>query len=154
MDGFAELEANPNVVMYTGYPTATFEEAVKDLDFILENYEMDLPEKLIYSVIHKDSNDFLGTVALLPFKDKTWEIGYRFLERYWGKGYASELVPALIQYGLSQPQIDKIYAEADVKNTASIKILERNMEFQDEVWNEKIGCRDRQYIRGRKGVRT
>lgn len=155
LEPFCELETNPNVVKYTGYPNArNLDEAKKDLYFIFENYEMTPPEKLIYSVINKSTEELVGTVALLPYAGTTWEIGYRFLERHWGKGYASELVPALIQYGLSQPQIEKIYAEADVRNTASIIILERLMEFQDEVWNEKLGCRDRQYIRGRKGVRT
>lgn len=146
LPGFAELESNPNVVKYTGYPTASAEEAQKDLDYILENYEMTLPKKLIYAVIHKDSNAFLGTVALLPYKENTWEIGYRFLQRHWGQGYASELVPALIHYGLQQEHIDAIYAEADVENTASIKLLERYMTFQEEAWNEKLKCTDRRYV--------
>lgn len=145
--GFTELETNPNVVKYTNYPVASPKLAKKDLEVILANYALNPPEKWIYTVVSKLDASFLGTVALVPYKGSTWEIGYRFLEKNWGKGYASELVPALIQYGLSLPFIEEIYAEADVLNTPSIRILDRHMTFVKEVYNEKLDCTDRQYIK-------
>ncbi|NVK29011.1 MAG: GNAT family N-acetyltransferase [Flavobacteriia bacterium] len=146
LDGFAELEANPNVVKYTGYPTATREEAEKDLHHIIRNYSIENPDKLIWAVIRKTDDAFLGTIALVPFEENVWEIGYRFLERHWGNGYAGEILPVLFEWGFSYPNITAIYAEADVKNLASTKILGRHMKFIREVENSKLNCVDRQYF--------
>lgn len=150
IEGFAELEANPNVVKYTGYPTASREEAEKDLAHIIENYAIDNPDKLIWAVIRKSDDAFLGTIALVPFKDGVWEIGYRYLERHWGNGYAKELLPVLLEWGFSFPHIVAIYAEADVENPASTKVLDRHMRFVKEAENTALKCVDRQYILSRE----
>lgn len=145
LSSFIKLEGNPDIVRYTNSNAATPAEAKDDLLHIIGNYTKQRPDKLIWAAIDKENDTFIGTVALVPFDDTTLEIGYRLLVENWGKGYATELCPALIEYGLSFENISRIYAEADVRNSASVHILNRFMTFTNEVHNERLNCADRHY---------
>ena len=48
-----------------------------------------------------------------------------FGESYWGKGYASEVLIALIQYHKTQSNIRTLYTGVESGNIASIKVLEK-----------------------------
>lgn len=145
LPSFIELEGDPEVVRFTNSNTATPVEAKDDLLHIIGNYTSSKPDKLIWAAVDKTTGEFIGTVALVPFDERTLEIGYRLLQKHWGKGYASELCPALINYGLTYPNIERIYAEADADNGASIQILDKNMAFTNEVYNDRLNCTDRHY---------
>lgn len=53
------------------------------------------------------------------------EIGYGILEKYQGKGYATEAVKAISNWAFQEPKVISIEAETDKKNIASKKILEK-----------------------------
>ena len=65
------------------------------------------------------------------------EIGYRFIEEYWGKGYGSESAKAWLDYGFKTMKIQTIYASANIENSGSRKILEKiGMQQKNEYnWN-------------------
>ena len=52
------------------------------------------------------------------------EIGYGFLPGNWGKGYGTEAVEILTEFGLKELQLHKIYANVDPENKASVRLLE------------------------------
>ncbi|MBO9728215.1 MAG: GNAT family N-acetyltransferase [Chitinophaga sp.] len=53
-------------------------------------------------------------------------VGYRFAESAWGKGYATEFCKAAIQYGFEELNFPEIYAVVRPVNLASIKVLEKS----------------------------
>lgn len=53
------------------------------------------------------------------------DLGYRFIKRYWGKGYAQESSQAVIKYAFEQLNLPAIYAIADLEHKASRKVLEK-----------------------------
>lgn len=53
------------------------------------------------------------------------EIGYGFLPGNWGKGYGTETVEILTEFGLKELKLHKIYANVDPENKASVKLLEK-----------------------------
>ncbi len=55
----------------------------------------------------------------------TVEIGYGILEKYQGKGYATEAVKAISNWAFQEPKVTAIEAEIDDKNIASKKVLEK-----------------------------
>ncbi len=67
----------------------------------------------------------IGNFYFAPGKFETWEVGYVFNEKYWGNGYASEGLLALIKYGFDELGIRRIIARCDPKNPNSWKLLER-----------------------------
>jgi RimJ/RimL family protein N-acetyltransferase len=73
-------------------------------------------------------NKIIGHIYIGQMKPKklmTWEIGFIFNKKYQGKGYATESLKAIIEYGFDKMGIHKIIAHCNPKNTSSWKLLER-----------------------------
>ncbi|MCL1927775.1 MAG: GNAT family N-acetyltransferase [Treponema sp.] len=66
---------------------------------------------------------YLGQIE--PKSIKTWETGFIFNKKYQGKGYATEALKAVIEYGFKKTDIHKIIAHCNPKNISSWKLLER-----------------------------
>ncbi len=89
-----EMHANPNVMRYTGDTPNTIKDDRENLKHILNCYDTPDNDFWIWAIIRKTDNAFIGTCALIKSDPQNEhdlpedEIGYRFLERYWGNGYA------------------------------------------------------------------
>ena len=80
------------------------------------------------AVIRKQDNVFLGICGLLKQeidnKVET-EIGYRFLNKYWGNGFATEAVKGCVRYVKEKQLFKKLIILSIPQNTPSIKVAER-----------------------------
>jgi ribosomal-protein-alanine N-acetyltransferase len=54
-----------------------------------------------------------------------YDVGYRILPKFWGKGYATESVIASVKYGFEEMKLNKINAAAHCKNIASCRVLQK-----------------------------
>lgn len=71
------------------------------------------------------TNKFIGCCGLRPHKEKVYETGVHLLPEFWGKGYASEAVAAVIQYAFTMLDAENIFAGHNPKNTNSRQLLNR-----------------------------
>lgn len=150
VDGLFELESNPNVHLFVGNkPVTHIDECRAYVEFIHQQYKDFGTGR--WAVILKESNEFLGwsgikfiTNEINNHKD-FYEIGYRFIEKHWGKGYATEAGKAFIDYAFNEMKVEALYAYADAGNENSRKILEKlglryvnSFEYEGEleVWYE------------------
>lgn len=150
VDGLFELESNPNVHLFVGNkPVTHIDECRAYVEFIHQQYKDFGTGR--WAVILKESNEFLGwsgikfiTNEINDHKD-FYEIGYRFIEKHWGKGYATEAGKAFIDYAFNEMKVEALYAYADAGNENSRKILEKlglryvnSFEYEGEleVWYE------------------
>lgn len=53
------------------------------------------------------------------------EIGYLLHRDFWQQGYGSEALRALLQYGFQQQGLDRVTADVDPDNQASIALLQK-----------------------------
>lgn len=54
-------------------------------------------------------------------------------KEYWGKGYATEAITALIDYAFEHLKMETIVAEVDAANINSIKVLKKlNFIYQEK----------------------
>jgi len=60
-----------------------------------------------------------------PDHDGTVELGYSLLQPYWNRGYATEAVKALVEWAFHSPEVRSVFAEAQMGNTASIRVLQK-----------------------------
>ena len=60
-----------------------------------------------------------------PDHDGTVELGYSLLQPYWNRGYAAEAVEALLEWAFGFPDVRGVFAEAQLGNTASIRVLQK-----------------------------
>lgn len=129
-----ELNSNPNVIKYVHEPSPTLENVTDILHNVI------LPQYKLYGhgrwAVHlKSNNKFIGWCGLKYVKDKDEiDLGYRFKEDYWGKGYGYEAAKATIEYGFSSLKLKHIVATVLQENIASWKIMEKcGMQYIGDV---------------------
>lgn len=145
LEAFYELESNPKVLQYATGEPKNFEESKEDLEQLIKRYGNLTNDFWIYAIERKTDNEFVGTVALVKDEEGNDEIGYRFIERYWGNGFATELCEGLIQYCKSIGMNKLIGCVVD-ENVASAKILQRfNFVAIEKFISEDIGLPETKY---------
>jgi ribosomal-protein-alanine N-acetyltransferase len=85
-----------------------------------------------WAVVPRHSSTLIGWAGLkfMP-EDNEYDLGYRFLEEHWGKGYATESATAVLEYGLKKLPGARIVGKAVVGNVASIRVLQKiGMKFE------------------------
>ena len=68
----------------------------------------------------------IGGIGLHPFDDvhrKTAELGYWLGVAHWGRGFATEAVQAIVEYGFSHVNLERIQAGVYAWNEASSRVL-------------------------------
>lgn len=103
------------------------------LDFDAQSKEWILArerESYCLAVLDKKASSLVG--VMLIGKPDTGEecvelrLGYFVAEKYWGHGYASEVIGGLCQYIDNYEDVNSIIAGVDPENIASIKVLTKN----------------------------
>lgn len=80
----------------------------------------------LYLVERKDSGDPIGICGLLKREAlEDVDIGFAFLARCWGQGYAFESAAAVLAYGTRTLGLSRIVAITSPENHASIKLLDK-----------------------------
>lgn len=128
-----ELNKDPEVIRYTGDPMEDVDHARRVLEQTI------LPQYALYNhgrwaVVLKQDLQFIGWCGLKarPERDEI-DLGYRFLQTAWGKGYATEAAWASLRYGFDTLGLPRIVGRAMPANTASLRVLEKcGMNFVKE----------------------
>lgn len=121
---FNEMQCNIRVMQFVRGKAMTYQENKEELPRLIEKYEDGSNDFMIYAVERKKDNFFVGTVALVKDKSNDDEIGYRFLEKYWGNGYGFEIAEGLVAY-CKKIGIPKLVAFVVNDNEASRKIIKK-----------------------------
>jgi RimJ/RimL family protein N-acetyltransferase len=130
------LDSNAEVMKYIGVaPLSQIEQSVEVIKMIQKQYAENGIGR--YGVIEKASNLLIGWSGLKFLTEEIngiknmYDLGYRFLPEFWGKGYATEAAKAFIAYGFKDLNLDKICAHAHSGNDASIHTL-RKLGFEEK----------------------
>jgi RimJ/RimL family protein N-acetyltransferase len=82
-------------------------------------------ELYVWTVLRSQARSFVGWICLWPEDDGTAELGYRLRRAEWGQGFASEAASALLDWGFSCANYDKVIASTMTVNQASRRVLEK-----------------------------
>lgn len=123
------LDSDPKVHKYLGNkPVKTLAESEKMLASIIQQYD----ERGIgrWAAIEKSTGDFIGwsglrlnTEYVMNGYASFYDVGYRLLPEYWGKGYATESGKAAITYAFNTLKLPEVYGITELGNQASHKAL-------------------------------
>ena len=128
--GFFEMDSDPEVHRYLGnHPVRSIEEIEKVILYVQQQYADNGIGR--WAVEHRETHEFLGWAGLKlitePINGRVgyYDLGYRFAQRHWGKGYATEAAAATRDYAFQHMQLKEIFAIADVNNTGSNHVLQK-----------------------------
>lgn len=134
--GIFELDSDSEVHEYLGnHPIKTLEEAEDIIRFIRNQYITNGIGR--WAIIDKKTKEFIGWSGLkyeevLRDNFSYYDLGYRLIKKYWGRGIATETAIASLKYGFNTLNLNEICAAADVNNMGSNKILQKiGMQFKE-----------------------
>jgi len=130
VDGLFKLDSDPEVHRYLGNKPVTGKGQILDvINFIRQQYIDNGIGR--WAIIDKENNDLIGWTGLKFVTEITnnhknyYDLGYRLIKKYWGKGIATETALASLEYAFNKLNIDEVFAMADCENDASNKILKK-----------------------------
>lgn len=99
-----------------------------------------------FGIFLKDGERLCGGTGLVVNREHHHaEIGYWIGVPFWGKGYGTEAVRALVGYGFNQLKLNRIFASHYANNPASGKILQKlGMQYEGRLskhyykWGEYV----------------
>lgn len=130
LDGMFELDSNPDVHRYLGQlPISTINQAFKNIDFIRQQYiDFGIGR---WAVIERSTGLFVGWAGLKWITEEIngrtgfYDLGYRLLPEFWGKGFATEAAKASIHYAFNELKLEQLFAITHIENKASAHILQK-----------------------------
>lgn len=119
-----DLNADPEVLKYTGDPPFENLEAVHQFIQSYDHYEKHGMGR--WSIILKEDEKFIGWCGLKNHPNEGFvDLGYRLSRKYWNQGYATETARACIEYGFTILNLESIIARAANTNLASIRVMKK-----------------------------
>lgn len=118
-----DMHQDPAITKYTGDPVPW--DSVDMVRQILTDTIMPQYTKKIgrWGVFLKSTGAFIGWCGLKDIGSEI-DLGYRYIRKYWGNGYATEAAKAVLAYGIAQ-KLPNIVGRASIHNQASVKVLDK-----------------------------
>jgi len=131
-DAFYNIYSHLEVMRYWSTPPLVDrDKAASMISEIQESWKS--RSVLKWGIARRSDDQLIGSVTLfnLDFTHRRAEIGYALGREFWGLGYMNEALTALLSYAFETLELDRLEADVDPRNAASIKTLER-LGFQKE----------------------
>jgi len=130
---------NPEVVKYIDMqPIKTREQADEWLKWMGSFFSA--RDGLRWGVALKQDGTFVGSAGIHNWNREARyaEVGYDLAQPYWGYGYATEVVQAIIEFGINRMYLNRIEADVIEGNDASMRVLEKLGFKQEGVLRERV----------------
>ena len=87
-----------------------------------------LPDRTVFHLAAelKHTSSVIGDGFILQHRPKSAELGWSVHPDMWGRGFGTEIAKVLIAIAFEKLACDTVWAKSFAKNTASIRLMERN----------------------------
>lgn len=124
-EAFFKCCQNPNIGNNAGWkPHGSLEESQEILRSVF------ISQSGIWAIILKEDGRLIGSVGIIPDPKRenpqARMLGYWLDESHWGKGYMTEAVQSVLDYGFSTLQLSLITANCYPHNERSQQLLKRH----------------------------
>lgn len=125
-DAILALHSSPRVLRYWDSPP--WKERARAERFIAACKQMEREGSGARVVIERTvGGQFIGWCGLVEWNPdhRSATMGYCLDESAWGQGFATEAADALLQWAFDTLDLNRVQSEADTRNTASVRVLEK-----------------------------
>jgi ribosomal-protein-alanine N-acetyltransferase len=124
LDFMVALNSDPEVNRFTGGGPLDSTQAL----LIVHALQRQLGERHMARLVVLDrrGGERLGWCGLKWVEqEEVADLGYRFFQKWWGRGFATEASRACLRYGFEDLGLTRIIADADRRNARSTRVLEK-----------------------------
>ena len=110
----------------SGIPKNINETKITVENWIVENAKENT-KRFTFSVELIDGNEFIGLIGINLGKEhyKNAEVWFQYDYKFWNKGYATESLRKIIDFGFENLKLHRIEAGCAIENIGSISVLEK-----------------------------
>ena len=110
----------------------------KYIRFLLKKYKTG--EYFDWAIEEKESGKFIGTCGFPLFdpENSKAEIGYVLNPSFWGRGYATEAVTAIVDYAFSSLKLHRLEARCMKNNSSSENVLKKCAFSLEGVFKDEL----------------
>lgn len=128
LDAIHKLHSQPETDRFNtlGIPE-NLEATVKLMLPHIQENQQEYPSNYIFVIEELESGSFIGLLGLKlgSAKYNNAEIWYKLNVAYWGKGFATEAVMLIFDFGFTTLKLHRISAGCAIENIGSFKVLEK-----------------------------
>ena len=131
VEAMYELDSDPEVHKYLGNtPIKDLEQAAERIQIFRKQYDEDGLGR--WAIVDKATNEFIGWTGFKLVREERnnlknfYDLGFRLLRKFWGKGYATESALASLEYGFGKLDFKTVYAMAHIDNSGSNHVLKKS----------------------------
>lgn len=121
--------SDPEIALFEAWePYTTIERAKSFVFSIINNYDKETPDSLEWLIAKKVDHTVIGNCGfqIINYRHKYAEIGFIMSKQFWNKGFSTEAITALLEYGFQELQLHRIEARCHEQNFGSQRVLEKN----------------------------
>ena len=102
--------------------------------------------KYNFTVRLNKTKSIIGIIMIAPHHDsEDMEISYMFLPQFWGNGYATETVKAVLDFCKNELKLNRVVSETQTANEYSCRLLEK-IGYTAESKVERFGADQTIYV--------
>lgn len=118
-------------------PAASIDEAQAFIKKI--NDGIDNNGWIYWAITLKDKDELIGTICIwnISLEEAKGEIGYELMPQFQGRGFMSEAIKKVIDFGFNDLKLKSLEAFTHKENLPSIKLLERNKFKRNYLFEQK-----------------
>lgn len=113
------------------FNTLGIPESISETEAIVDSWVSDNQQQEVknytFAIEQSSTSQFIGLIAMKlgSPKYRRGEVWYKLHSDYWGKGFGTEALSRIVDFGFDQLKLHRIEAGCAVGNIGSIKILEK-----------------------------
>ena len=79
----------------------------------------------LFSMLDKDTGAFIGNIEFMDIHDGAGELGIAITAAMQDKGYGTEAVRAMVEYGMDTLGLDRVFLKVFPDNARAIRVYEK-----------------------------
>jgi [ribosomal protein S5]-alanine N-acetyltransferase len=144
VDAVYEYSSDPDITQFLlWYTHRTKDDSFSFIKFARD--EFDKRSSIIWGIELRAERKIIGTIDLRNYNSihRCGEIGYVIRKNYWNKGFVTEAIKAVIDYGFRELNLNRVEAHCEHENTGSWRAMEKSgMKYEGSL-REKVYIKDR-----------
>ena len=94
----------------------------KEIRWVHKKLEEKAP---VFSMLEKDSGEFIGNVEIMDIADAAGELGIAITAKKQDRGYGTEAVRAVVEYAMERLGLNRVFLKVFPDNARAIRVYEK-----------------------------